>query len=414
MKPIYMKTPGSFRRTPPAFRWKPNGLRSFLATLLFICSTFGWLSAQGSGDTKEDRANQPDRPSVSVPPVDLSKHDVPLEQIFFDTFQPGNRGVALTAAPEALIERLRDAIPPIHDPKYVTAPEAAWLGPDDVVIGYSSGGESWAFPVKILNYHEIVNTELDNKAVLISYCPLCYSGIVFSRTLEGEVLTFGNTSALYESDMVMLDYGTGSYWWQVAGRSIVGTLTGKALTILPSVTIPWKEWRALHPQTAVLSRDTGHSRNYDWDPFVNYSQYVNAGHFAFPVSTRARDTRLPPAAKVIALKQDGEVRVFPLDPDGGRALMDLAAAGPIVVFTEPTGPSGRIFRTEVEGRNLSFEFTTGGYTDRETGSRWDLEGRAVSGPLKGRHLQALPSMISFWFALIAAEPELILYSREIP
>ncbi len=92
------------------------------------------------------------------------------------------------------------------------------------------------------------------------YCPLCRSGIVYDRRLGGEVLSFGNTSALYESDLVMVDRGTGSYWWQVAGTAIVGPLTGAALEPLPSTVSTWEDWIELYPDTLLLSRDTGHER----------------------------------------------------------------------------------------------------------------------------------------------------------
>lgn len=113
------------------------------------------------------------RPLVEIPPdvleVDVTQHSVPLDQIYFDTFQPINRAVPLSQAPPDLIERLRDAIPPIHNPKYESAVEATWLEDDDVVIGYASGDQSWAYPLRILNFHEIVNDRLNGEPVLISY-----------------------------------------------------------------------------------------------------------------------------------------------------------------------------------------------------------------------------------------------------
>jgi len=153
-----------------------------------------------------------------VPTVDTAKHSVPLEDIYFDTFQPVNRAVHLSEASLELIQRLQDAIPPIHHPKYETVSDATWMRDRDVVLGYADGDQAWAYPIRILNLHEIVNDTLAGEQVLISYCPLCYTGIVHSRNLGDRVLTFGNTSALYESDMVMLDYETGSYWWQVEER----------------------------------------------------------------------------------------------------------------------------------------------------------------------------------------------------
>lgn len=175
-----------------------------------------------------------------VPPVDTSLHSVPLDQIYFDSFRPIDRAVPLTEASPELIDDLLDAIPPIHNPIYESGKDASWLVGDDLIIGYASNEGAWAFPVRILNFHEIANTTLGGDEVLISYCPLCFSAVVYDRWLDDQLLTFGNTSALYESDMVMLDYETGSYWWQVAGEAIVGPLTGRELKALPSLTVNWQ------------------------------------------------------------------------------------------------------------------------------------------------------------------------------
>ena len=344
-----------------------------------------------------------------VPVVDISKHSVPLDRIYFDTFQPIDRAVPLTEASSQLIERLRDAIPPIHNPKYQAAEAADWLGPKDVILGYVVGEEAWAYPVRILNLHEIVNDGLAGEPVLISYCPLCYSGIVYSRRLGDRVLTFGNTSALYESDMVMLDYETGSYWWQVAGEAIVGPLTREQLSLLPSTMATWGDWRRLHPNTLVLSRDTGHPRNYDRDPFVGYAEGVNEGLFAFPVSEAGRDARLRPAAVVLALRLGEEARAYPLTELGRGAFMDTLAGRDVVVFADPEGPYGAAFVPQAGDQPLTFSGVGDVFTDVETGSLWDLSGLATDGPLAGSRLEPLPVKTSFWFALIAAEPEITVF-----
>ena len=100
---------------------------------------------------------------------------------------------------------------------------------DDLVLGYESGDEAFAYPINILNFHEMVNDVIGGDPVLIIYCPLCVSGVVFSRAVDGQTLTFGNTSALYQSDLVMYDHQTGTYWFQVAGEAVVGTMTGSRL-----------------------------------------------------------------------------------------------------------------------------------------------------------------------------------------
>lgn len=232
---------------------------------------------------------------------------------------------------------------------------------------------------------------------------------MYSRWLGDDVLTFGNTSALYESDMVMLDYQTGSYWWQVAGEAIVGPLTGERLTVLPSSTIRWGEWRKLHPTTLVLSLDTGYARDYDRDPFIEYPEILNSGRFLFPVSEAGRDARLGPATQVLAVKVRDEARAYPVTELGRAAIMDTLADQAIVVSTDLDSQAGAAYQPEVGGQSLTFEIRDGQFTDRETGSSWDLAGRAISGPLQGSRLPELPSRTSFWFAIIAAEPEITVY-----
>jgi hypothetical protein len=344
-------------------------------------------------------------PTGELPPLDRSRAIVPLEEVLFDTFDGG--AVPLADAGEALIERLRDAIPPIAEPRYEDAAAAAgWLGPDDLVLGYvTASGRAYAYPVRILNFHEIVNEQLDGVPLLISYCPLCRSGVVYDRRLEGETLTFGNTSALFESDLVMYDHQTNSYWWQVAGRSIVGTLAGQSLTPLPSQTARWEAWREQHPETLVLSRETGFARGYGRDPFTGLGEIVSQGVTAFPTSERSRDPRLPPAEEVLGVVVEGAHRVYPLRLLGDAAVHDEVGGRRIVVFARAAGPDGSAYFAEADGRELTFRLVDGEFADEETGSVWDLGGLAVSGPLAGTRLAAPPSRYSFWFAYVGAFPD---------
>ena len=143
-------------------------------------------------------------PARVVAGTDLGRHTVPLEQVLFDTFDGGM--LPLSQATEAQVLRLRDAIRPVWNPRYDSVQEAGrWLAPEDLLVAYVAGGAALAYPVRILNFHEIVNETVDGVPILISYCPLCGSGIVYDRRLDGRELVFGNTSALYESDMVMYD-----------------------------------------------------------------------------------------------------------------------------------------------------------------------------------------------------------------
>jgi hypothetical protein len=217
---------------------------------------------------------------------------------------------------------------------------------------------------------------------------------------------------LYESDMVMLDYQTGSYWWQVAGRAIVGPLTNEGLTVLPSVMTTWKTWQELHPETLVLSRETGFNRDYSRDPFGSLIQSLNRGQFPFPVSEAGRDNRLQPGEKVLVIKVGNDVKAYPLQRLESMAIMDEVGEFPIVIFTDPDRLGGAAYGRRVEGQVLSFILENGRYIDLETRSIWELSGNASAGPLAGVQLTPIASKTAFWYSIVAAEPEITVYKDE--
>jgi hypothetical protein len=309
------------------------------------------------------------KPSGRPPALDRSIASVPLDEILFDTFQGG--AIALSAASDSDIDRLRDAIVPIYEPRYEGPEGGDWLDDDDVVLGYQSESGAYAYPVKMLNLHEIVNDVIDGVPILISYCPLCASGVVYSRLLSGRELVFGNTSALYESDLVMFDWETGSYWHQVIGEAIVGPLTGERLVMLPSRMVTWSDWKALHPDSRVLSKDLGLLRGglfggnpCERDPFVGYDERVNSGGFAFPVSPDKLDDRLLPGVSVLAVEVDGVHVAFSIPTDRRSLINGTVSGRAIVVFTEPTARGGAAFFADVDGRTLTFEIGDDGCAGR--------------------------------------------------
>ena len=362
------------------------------------------FAAQG-GVASPQRGGVPLPPDSSLPETDLSQHTVPLEDIHFDTFDGGS--VSLARATLEDFEALRDQIPPIEQPVYVDAGDIDILEDDDLILGYvTETGQAYAYPVKILNFHEIVNEEFDGVPLLVTYCPLCRSGVVYDRRLDGRELTFGNTSALFDNDMVMYDHQTNSYWWHIAGRGIVGELSGAELEPLPSSMSTWRDWRERHPETLVLSTDTGFSRPYDHDPFDGFREEVNAGQRPFPdAEASVREDRLDDGEEVIGVVLDGLARAYPLRILGDAAVNDELADVPLVVFSSSEGPTGTVFERRLNGEVVTFEFADGRFRDQQTDSIWDIEGRAIEGPLAGSQLEPVPSRSSFWFAFVASFPE---------
>jgi len=393
-------------------RWTVVGLSVKLRHLLVASIAITVLvgACGGSTDTEANEAssetstsNQDGSADSPPPDVDMTKHAVALDEIYFDTFD-GN-SVPLSESTPELRERLLDAIPPIDEPRYGEVSEGDWLQPDDPVLGYVADDQAYAYPFKILNFHEIVNDVLGDVPVLVSYCPLCRSAIVYDRRIDGEALSFGNTSALYESDMVMVDRNTGSYWWQVPGQAIVGPLTGTQLTTLPSRVATWSDWVENNPSTLVLSRDTGFGIDYSRDPFASIDEFLDSGQFAFPVGDDARDPRLPASALVVGVSLIGTTHAYPVE-GAEEPINDVVAGHPIVVFPGTSGAS--VYSATVDGDILEFELRDGDFVDAATGSVWSADGEAVSGTLAGTSLERVPSRTTFWFAMVGAFPDLTL------
>jgi len=355
-----------------------------------------------SGDTESTRPVGRTQPP---PDVDMTIHSVPLDEIYFDTFDGGS--VTLADSTPEIRSALLDAIPPIDEPVYNWAQQGDWLEPTDLIVGYMSGDQAYAYPFKILNFHEIVNDEIGGIPILVSYCPLCRSAIVYDRRVDGETLAFSNTSALHESDLVMVDRTTGSYWWQVAGSAIVGPLTGTSLETLPSTVSTWSDWRATRPDTLVLSRDTGFARPYEQDSFAGFGDYVASGQFAFPVSPASLDDRLPSASLVVAVSIGDTIRAYLVD--GLTApINDTIADTPIVIL--PNDGGGGAFSPIVNGDTLVFEQRGDALIDLETRSSWTPGGVAVDGELTGSSLEQIPSRTQFWFSLVGAFPQVEVFT----
>ena len=194
----------------------------------------------------------------------------------------------------------RDCIPSIDEPRFVAAGEADFLADGDIVMALELDGEARAYPVSILNYHEIVNDKVAGRPVAITYCPLCGSGLVFERTFEGRVVEFGVSGLLRNNDLVLYDRATESLWQQITGRAFAGPMRGQELQTVPVAMTRWGTWRAAHPGTRVLSIETGFDR-----PYANktpYGDYDSSERLLFPV---ALDRRLHPKTVVYGVETEG-------------------------------------------------------------------------------------------------------------
>ncbi|MEE8474527.1 MAG: DUF3179 domain-containing protein [Myxococcota bacterium] len=214
----------------------------------------------------------------------------------------------------------RDGIPALTDPKVLPAEDAPWSD-GDRVIGVVRNGRARAYPIAILNWHELVNDSLGGKPILVSFCPLCGTGMVFDRSVEDQVRSFGVSGLLYRSDLLLYDRETESLWSQIAAEAVTGASSGRSLTLIRSRHETWGRWRARHPDTSVLSPETGHTRNYKRTP---YGTYATSSELYFPVDL---DRRYHPKTRTLGIRTAGGIeRAYPSEEvirAGGSVTEDL-------------------------------------------------------------------------------------------
>jgi len=166
----------------------------------------------------------------------------------------------------------RDCIPSIDHPKYLSVDEATDVADEELVITLSYNGEYRAYPSRILDHHEIVNDTIGGDPLAITWCPLCGSAVGIRRTVAGEVTEFGVSGVLYNSDLVLYDRATNTLWDQIEAKGIVGTMTGERLEMVPVSMSRWAKWRDKHPDTLILSTETGFDYDYTADRFGEYRE----------------------------------------------------------------------------------------------------------------------------------------------
>jgi hypothetical protein len=324
----------------------------------------------------------------------------------------------------------KDGIPAIDEPRFESIADArAWVTGRGPVIALEVGGDARAYPLAVLTWHEIVNDTVGGEPVIVTFCPLCHTALVFERTLDGTVHDFGVSGNLRLSDLVMYDRQTETWWQQATGVGIVGDLTGAKLEFVPSQLISLDQFAAAYPDGQVLARDTGFVRDYGRNPYVGYDD-IDQQPFLFEGVT---DGRLAPKERVVTLgEQDSEAPVsVPYSElrEVGAANLRFEGA-PVVVLWQPgavsaldaryvdegedVGATG-VFSAVVDGRELTFVRDGGEdapITDRQTGSTWDVTGRALDGPLAGTQLERTGHGDHFWFAWAAFVPHTDIWTTE--
>ena len=276
---------------------------------------------------------------------DYSRHSIPLDDI-----SDGGPG--------------KDGIPSIDTPHFLTVAEAdqSLMKIEDRVIGFAYKGQARAYPIKILNWHEIVNDRVGGNPVVISFCPLCGTGMVFDAHVKNRNLKFGVSGLLYQSDMLLYDHQTESLWSQIKSEAVTGPMLGTRLKLLPSTHTNWGSWKKKYPHTKVLSDQTGFQRSYNRDP---YQGYESSSRLMFDVDLR--DSKYHPKEKVIGIELDGKYKAY--------------------AFSE-------LSRSRSPVKDIFNKIPIQIYFDRKT----------QTAVIRGEKNKELPAVVGFWFAWYAFHP----------
>ncbi len=375
--------------------------------VLAACGSSGSKNGEPSGD-----------------PANVDRDQIPSVAATWET-DWARRSIDLSELVVGLPGRIdsRDGIPPIDKPTFeAVAAASQWLEDREPIVLLEIAGAARAYPLRILTQHEIVNDQLSNVPVAITYCPLCNSAVAFDRRVNGKTLRFGVSGLLRHSDLVMWDDASVSLWQQITGEALVGELTGTQLKLIAAPIVRWSQFRDSFPEGEVLSRDTGFGHSYGANPYDGYDS--SSRPFLF---NGKLDDRYPAMERVVGVTVKRAAKAYPFSVLGDeRVVNDEVGGEAIVVFWGAADTASALDHSEVAGgrgvgvgvayfrrladRTLTFQLYAGDEVrDEETGSTWNLLGQAVAGPLAGETLTPVVHTNHLWFAWAAFNPDAPVY-----
>ncbi len=294
----------------------------------------------------------------------------------------------------------RDGIPALENPQMVTAENSSILFDTDLVLGYKNGDDIRAYQHIVLDWHEIVNDNVGDVSLAVTYCPLTGTGIGWSRVIDGKETTFGVSGLLYQTNLIPFDRATKSNWSQILNESVNGSLAGKKADLIQLVETDWQTWKAMYPTTKLINiNNTGFSRTYGVYPYVDYR--TSDSRFFFPTP---KDPRLPLKERVHAIINDDSAKAFRFsDFDTTNAIKDFFKGKNYLIVGNAKFITS--FELDANQNNLDFEYVFDGASDvvvRDSeGTEWNVFGEAISGPKQGQRLQASQSFMGYWFSIPA-------------
>ncbi len=297
---------------------------------------------------------------------------------------------------------LQDGIPPLRNPEMISIEEATYLEDDNIVFGIEVNGEARAYPKRILAWHEMFTDTIQGIPLAGVYCTLCGTVILYKTTVDGVTHQMGTSGFLYRSNKVMYDKATQSLWSTLEGKPVAGPLVGKGIQMeyFSVVTTTWGEWKARHPETTVLSLNTGHKRDYGEG--VAYQNYFADDNLMFNV--QREDKRLKNKESILAIK----LPEFP----GETVAISTKFLNKNKVFHTKVGTKNLIVLTDKSGANRVYnaynthfkKLKSSGKIEDSTGTLWSVnEDKLVSA--NGLEYERVHTFNAFWFGWQAAYPD---------
>ncbi|HLJ57494.1 MAG TPA: DUF3179 domain-containing (seleno)protein [Chthonomonadaceae bacterium] len=357
----------------------------------------------------------------------------------------GEQGARSATAPDVDMAALWDGRSAVefHSvtlPKMVKAQDARFLIDDEYVLGVTSHGESRAYPTRFVSWHHIVNDKIAkaNGAgatyITVTYCIVCNSGMAFDTPLVNDKPVTFDFYGLYNGVMTMFDRQTQSVWLQVSGRAVKGAMRGETLTSRPLLDTTWGEWRRLHPDTLVMAPDPRFrdcyepkgsimARGYDSFPAAYFRKTVTRRDARLPMFEPMLAVSIPPAGESQAGQQSARpsFRAYPLKVFKGKTTVinEMVGSSPVAILFVADTQTACALQPVIDGRKLTLVARTTGnrsyaFYDRETGSRWNIEGRAEAGPLSGRQLPRFDSHMSQWYGWASYFPGTTVFGQAVP
>lgn len=343
--------------------------------LLTICAVIFQVSCSSSNTQDQDPNTDP----VNQNPTESSEWSIPIADVF-----DGGPG--------------RDGIPALENPGFVTVEDDFLLLDNDLVLGYKNGDDIRAYQHLVLDWHEIINDNVGDVSVAVTYCPLTGTGIGWNRVINGKETTFGVSGLLYNTNLIPFDRETQSNWSQILNESVNGQLIGETVELISLVETDWKTWKVMYPSTKVLSSNTGFSRTYGIYPYFDYK--TSNDFFLFPVE---KDNRLPLKERVLAIVDGADAKTYRfLDLTTENIVRDsFKGIEHLIVGNENFMVS---FELDSNTGSLDFEYVFDGsdviLRDSEN-NQWNIFGEAVSGPRNGERLRSSPAFMGYWFSIPA-------------